>query len=74
MDQISNTLNEANEWYPSCLKKKPIAELYTRKPLVIATLILFPVGHIKLTDFGLCKESISLGDITHTFCGTIEYM
>lgn len=31
-------------------------------------------GHVKLTDFGLCKESINDGSVTHTFCGTIEYM
>lgn len=31
-------------------------------------------GHVKLTDFGLCKESIQDGTVTHTFCGTIEYM
>ncbi|CAK8696170.1 unnamed protein product [Clavelina lepadiformis] len=31
-------------------------------------------GHIKLTDFGLCKESVDDGSVTHTFCGTIEYM
>lgn len=29
---------------------------------------------MKLTDFGLCKESIDENSVTHTFCGTIEYM
>lgn len=30
-------------------------------------------GHVVLTDFGLCKESVG-SNRTHTFCGTIEYM
>ncbi|XP_059194410.1 serine/threonine-protein kinase Sgk2b [Centropristis striata] len=31
-------------------------------------------GHAMLTDFGLCKEGVALGGITHTFCGTPEYL
>ncbi|XP_060071671.1 ribosomal protein S6 kinase 2 alpha-like [Ylistrum balloti] len=31
-------------------------------------------GHIKLTDFGLSKESIFDEKKTYSFCGTVEYM
>ena len=31
-------------------------------------------GHIKLTDYGLCKQGVKKGDKTSTFCGTPNYM
>jgi len=37
-------------------------------------LLLDQEGHIKITDFGLSKESLKDGMITHTFCGTPEYL
>lgn len=37
-------------------------------------ILLDSEGHIKLTDFGLCKESVLDDRQTNTFCGTIEYM
>lgn len=37
-------------------------------------ILLDRTGNIKITDFGLCKESIFEDNTTNTFCGTIEYM
>jgi len=31
-------------------------------------------GHLKLTDFGLSKDSVGGKGVTHTFCGTPEYL
>ena len=31
-------------------------------------------GHLKLTDFGLCKENFHKDDTTQSFVGSPEYM
>jgi serine/threonine protein kinase len=44
------------------------------RDLKLDNILLGLDGHIKLTDYGLCKEDMTRDSTTNTFCGTPEFM
>lgn len=44
------------------------------RDLKLDNIMLALDGHVRVGDYGLCKENMYYGDTTGTFCGTPEFM
>ncbi|KAF8134000.1 hypothetical protein EV363DRAFT_1214730 [Boletus edulis] len=49
-------------------------DLILNRDLKLDNILLTLDGHVKVADYGLCKEDMWHGSTTSTFCGTPEFM
>lgn len=47
---------------------------FKNRDLKLDNILLTLDGHVKVADYGLCKEDMWHGSTTSTFCGTPEFM
>ena len=57
-----------------CLEWLVAHLLFSASDLKLDNILLTLDGHVKVADYGLCKEEMWHGQTTSTFCGTPEFM